>query len=243
MNRSIIEISAFDPPEPIGAWRAEVIARSRGRAYGRSTKERGLASGAAILMNLVMLYALGLGASQPPTLIGRRAASPPAQVIEAFFIEPPRISAVIQEPIDSPVTMKALRLDVLAYPPKLEAIEVSAGDSARDVGAVATAITAVSPEFERQQLRAIYRERLQDHLSRRLRPGAELTAQCVMRIHQNSTGDVLNLEMVDCGAMASEQATLREGIERAAPLPRPPRDDVLEPELVVTVGKQVDVDF
>jgi hypothetical protein len=125
-------------------------------------------------------------------------------------------------------------------PPKLEITQPVVGDATRDVGSVATAISLVSSEYESERLQAVYRERLESHLAQHLMSAlVERSAQCIVRIRQSDTGEIVDVNVSECGE--GEQGTLTADIQRAAPLPPPPRADLFKAELVVRFGKRIDV--
>jgi hypothetical protein len=201
----------------------------------------GLAAGATIVVHLGLLYTLTLDTKPLPELLSRRAGFQPSlQVLETFLVDPPRVASPEWKPPGMSIHLRALRTPIPLVPPKLEITEPAVGDATRDVGSVATAISLVSPEYESERLRAVYRERLESHLAQHLMSALfERPAGCMVRIRQSDTGEIVNVTVSDCGE--GEQSALTADIQRAAPLPPPPRADLFKAELVVHVGKHIDV--
>ena len=243
MTVSSIEISTFGESQPIGAWRAGFLSTRNADLRRHSIIEKAIATGAAALLNVGLLLALRLDVSQLQELLSRRAgAHSGSQVMNAFFIDSPRVPVPAQLAFDPAV---GLRVPHIVLPSQFSNFDISEGadgDVTRNVGAVATAISLVSPEHERQRLRAVYREQLETYLAQHVAasPVGGLT-DCVVRLLQSAAGDILDVKIIDCDVSLSEKSVLTSNIERAAPLPLPPRTDIFETELVVTFGKRIDV--
>ncbi len=243
MTVARIEISTFVESQPIGAWRAEFLSARNTELCGHSIIEKATATGAAVLLNVGLLLALRLDVSQLQELLSRRTGSyAGSQVMNAFFIDSHCVPEPVQLAFDPALPLRTPHIILPSQFPNFDIAEGAVGDAARSVGAVATAISFVSPEHERQRLRAVYREQLETYLAQHVAASpAEGFANCVVRLRQSAIGDILDVKIVDCDVSISEKSVLTSNIERAAPLPLPPRTDIFETELVVTFGKRVDV--
>ena len=228
---------------PIGAWRAEFLSARNSDLRCRSIEEKAIAMGAAVLLNVGLLLALRLDVSQLQELLSRRAgAYSGSQVLNAFFIDSPRVSEPVQLTFDPTVGLRVPHIVLPSQFPNFDIAEGAAGDATYSVGAVATAISLVSPEHERQRLRTVYREQLEAYFAQQVVASSVRGApNCVVRLRQSAAGDILDVKITDCDLSLSEKSALTSNIERVAPLPPPPRTDIFETELVVTFGKRVDV--
>ena len=241
MTVSGIDIRVFEVPQPIGAWRVEWVPSRQTHLRQPLKKERAFAAGAAAVLNLGMLCALTLDASPPYERLSRRMGAS-SGTMDVFFIDAPRAEQSVRAIVVSAVKFRAPHVALPLQLPHLDIADGAAGDALRTAGAVATAIGPVSPEYERQRLRAVYQERIEAYLGQlvSLTP-AEGVANCVVRLRQSTVGEVVDVDVSDCKRGVSERSALAANLQRVAPLPLPPRADVFESELVVTFGRQVKV--
>jgi hypothetical protein len=242
--RNRIEVSVFQVPVPIGAWR-EVLHPSAGRQQ-RSVGLRMSAATAAILLNVGVLAMLRLDVDPAGAVPTRRAGSlENGALVQTLLIEPPRLGVRVGDVAQAPNPVQGpRRLSPLA-PHKLEGSAMAVGDAAWSRGALATAISLLPPEFERTRLRAVYRERLEArlaHLAETTESSQiESSGGCIVRVRQGESGEVVDVAVIRCAHSTKVRAELAAAIRRASPLPPPPRADVFEAELVINIGERVDV--
>ncbi len=239
-----IELSVFEAQRPIGASRMATSLSPTARPWGRLMGERGLAVGVVVLVHsfLILVLASEL-CPRAGSLSQRSGGSGDTRLVHAFLIEAASPPAFAGGSVNNTsAAIKKLRITLNQKLPELRMEAVTIGEVLPQPGAIATAITSSSAESEVRRLREVYRESLEAYFAGKLeQDDSPPRASCVVRVRQSTAGQVVEVTLGACDGSASSQDALALEILRSAPLPAPPRPDVFSPELLVNIGKHIDV--
>lgn len=230
-SRKQLIVSLYNVPSSIGASRIGWVI---GRARPSSGWKLLFAAVGAVFVNLAVIALLVQETRLVPSRpMATEAGDPRGQVMEVFFIDgrldrkPPTVS------IDRRRSQRQL-------------LQRGSIEFATQPLRFASSQSLEEDEGTTQRLRGIYRKQLRARIDRAWqRPSGSISLyvqpHCVLRVEQGTGGAIRSISESSCSADAAWRSSLMSAIRAAAPLPAPPRSDLLSQTLELEVGQDISV--